>query len=153
MQANKRAVKRITHCKNSKTITLKLKPRRQKTRQILQDPMCSKFLKNCDKLKIEEEIILSEGLVTTLYYNLTQLDSKYDYKNATFNWKKLIEVGYSPYDIFGTIYLDLEPEKKPGKRNGYNKKHENQYEATLSLELVKYLYKKYILNIHNIHSF
>merc|ERR1739844_246901 len=109
MQANKRAVMKSTHCKNSKTITLSLKPKRQKTKQIVvpKDPMCSKFLKTCDKFRIEDEIILSEGLVTTLYYNLTQLDSKYDYKNATFNGKQLIEVGYSSSDIFGTIYLDL----------------------------------------------
>ena len=83
-------------------------------------------------------MILSEELITSLYKNFTKLDSIYDYENAQVNGKQVIEVGYKPSDIFGTIYLDLE--KQPRRKLGYRKDEE----ATLSLQLVKYLYKRFI---------
>jgi len=141
-QANRRPVSEINHDRDSNLITLKLKPKRKKLRQILlynnSDPICSKYLDNSYNYDEDDEMILSEELITSLYKNFTKLDSIYDYENAQVNGKQVIEVGYKPSDIFGTIYLDLE--KQPRRKLGYRKDEE----ATLSLQLVKYLYKRFI---------
>ena len=147
-QANRRPVSEINHDRDSRLITLKLKPKRKKSRQILlynnSDPMCSKYLDNSYNYDKDDVMILSEELVTSLYKNFTKLDSIYDYENAQVNGKQVIEVGYKPSDIFGTIYLDLESEKHPRRKLGFRKDEE----ATLSIQLVKYLYKRFIYSIH-----
>ena len=150
-QANRRPVSDIIHDKDNKLITLKLKPKRRKTRLIenISDPMCSKYLETSYNYEKDDEMILSEELITSLVNNFTKLDSIFDYKNAQVNGKRVIEVGYIPSDIYGTIYLDLEPKKYPRGKFGYNKYlynivHDRKDEATLSLELVKHLYNTFI---------
>ena len=141
-QANRRPVSDIIHHKDSKLITLKLKPKRRKTRlsensSNISDPMCSKYLGTSHNYDKDDEMILSEELITSLVNNFTKLDSIYDYKNAKVNGKQLIEVGYIPSDIYGTIYLDLESNKYLRGKFGKD-------EATLSLELVKHLYNTFL---------
>ena len=141
-QANRRPVSGIIHDKGSKLITLKLKPKRRKTRlsensSNISDPMCSKYLETSHNYDKDDEMILSEELITSLVNNFTKLDSIYDYKNAKVNGKQLIEVGYIPSDIYGTIYLDLESNK-------YLRGIFGKDEATLSLELVKHLYNTFL---------
>ena len=110
-QANRRPVSDVIHDKGSKSITLKLKPKRRKTRlsensSNISDPMCSKYLDTSHNYDKDDEMILSEELIISLVNNFTKLDSIYDYKNAKVNGKQVIEVGYIPSDIYGTIYLD-----------------------------------------------
>ena len=141
-QANRRPVSDIIHDKGSKLIALKLKPKRRKTRlsensSNISDPMSSKYLDTSHNYDKDDEMILSEELITSLVNNFTKLDSIYDYKNAKVNGKQLIEVGYIPSDIYGTIYLDLESNKYLRGKFGKD-------EATLSLELVKHLYNTFL---------
>ena len=141
-QANRRPVSDVIHDKGSKSITLKLKPKRRKTRlsensSNISDPMCSKYLGTSHNYDKDDEMILSEELIISLVNNFTKLDSIYDYKNAKVNGKQLIEVGYIPSDIYGTIYLDLESNKYLRGKFGKD-------EATLSLELVKHLYNTFL---------
>ena len=145
-QANRRPVSDIIHDKDSKLITLKLKPKRRKTRLIenISDPMCSKYLETSYNYDKDDEMILSEELITSLVNNFTKLDSIYDYKNAQVNGKQVIEVGYIPSDIYGTIYLDLESKKYARGKFGYKIVHDRKDKATLSLELVKHLYNTFI---------
>ena len=141
-QANRRPVSDIIHDKGSKLIALKLKPKRRKTRlsensSNISDPMSSKYLDTSHNYDKDDEMILSEELITSLVNNFTKLDSIYDYKNAKVNGKQVIEVGYIPSDIYGTIYLDLESNKYLRGKFGKD-------EATLSLELVKHLYNTFL---------
>ena len=141
-QANRRPVSDIIHHKDSKLITLKLKSKRRKTRLIenssnISEPMCSKYLDTSHNYDKDDEMILSEELITSLVNNFTKLDSIYDYKNAKVNGKQVLEVGYIPSDIYGTIYLDLESNKYLRGKFGKD-------EATLSLELVKHLYNTFL---------
>ena len=141
-QANRRPVSDVIHDKGSKSITLKLKPKRRKTRlsensSNISDPMCSKYLDTSHNYDKDDEMILSEELIISLVNNFTKLDSIYDYKNAKVNGKQVIEVGYIPSDIYGTIYLDLESNKYLRGKFGKD-------EATLSLELIKHLYDTFL---------
>ena len=141
-QANRRPVSDIIHHKDSKLITLKLKSKRRKTRLIenssnISEPMCSKYLDTSHNYDKDDEMILSEELIISLVNNFTKLDSIYDYKNAKVNGKQVLEVGYIPSDIYGTIYLDLESNKYLRGKFGKD-------EATLSLELVKHLYNTFL---------